>query len=144
MTNFSLTKKFLSEKGNNIKKYVWFYKWTNYTISTCISLMCCVGYQHNCFLFFYLPYLSSIHEKANCVAIFWTGSPHSLGRYYFRGVWATCLSHKGGASCQVPCPRTQQANLPAYSLQPPINAERQARKLYISFLKCFGMTRHVD
>ena len=31
-----------------------------------------------CFLF-YLPYLSSIHEKANCIAILWTGSPHSLG-----------------------------------------------------------------
>ena len=25
-------------------------------------------------------YLSSIHEKANCIAILWTGSPHSLGR----------------------------------------------------------------
>ena len=29
-------------------------------------------------LLFYLPYLSSIHEKANCIAILWTGSPHSL------------------------------------------------------------------
>ena len=48
------------------------------------------------FLLFYLPYLSSIHEKANCIAIFWTGRPHSLGSYHFRGVWVTCLSHKGG------------------------------------------------
>ena len=48
------------------------------------------------FLFSYLPYLSSIHEKANCTAIFWKGSPHSLGRCHFRGVWATCLPHKGG------------------------------------------------
>ena len=31
---------------------------------------------------FYLPYLSSIHEKANCIAILWTGSPHSLGSFH--------------------------------------------------------------
>ena len=31
----------------------------------------------------YLPYLSSIHEKANCIAILWTGSPHSLGSCLF-------------------------------------------------------------
>ena len=28
-------------------------------------------------------YLSSIHEKANCIAIFWTGRPHSLGSCFF-------------------------------------------------------------
>ena len=48
-----------------------------------------------CFMF-YLPFLSSIHEKANCIAILWTGSPHSLGSCLFRGLWATCLPHKGG------------------------------------------------
>ena len=47
---------------------------------------------------FYLPYLSSIHEKANCIAILWTVSPHSLGSCLFRGLWVTCLPHKGGAS----------------------------------------------
>ena len=47
---------------------------------------------------FYLPYLSSIYEKANCIAILWTGSPHSLGSCLFRGLWATCLPHKDGAS----------------------------------------------
>ena len=30
------------------------------------------------FFLFYLPYLSSIHEKANCIAILWTGTPHFL------------------------------------------------------------------
>ena len=50
------------------------------------------------FVLFYLPYLSSIHEKTNCIAILWTGSPHSLGSCLFRGLWATCLPHKGGAS----------------------------------------------
>ena len=48
------------------------------------------------FFLFYLPFLSSIHEKANCIAILWTGSPHSLGSCLFRGLWATCLPHKGG------------------------------------------------
>ena len=37
----------------------------------------------------------------------------------------------------MPCPRTQQANLPACSPQPPINAERQAGKLCIPFFKVF-------
>ena len=36
-----------------------------------------------CFVLFYLPYLSSIHEKANCIAILWTVSPHSLGSCLF-------------------------------------------------------------
>ena len=45
----------------------------------------------------YLPYLSSIHEKANYIIIFWTVSPHSPGSCYFRGVWTTCLPPKGGA-----------------------------------------------
>ena len=47
------------------------------------------------FVLFYLPYLSSFHEKANCIAILWTGSPHSLGSCLFRGLWATCLPHRG-------------------------------------------------
>ena len=46
--------------------------------------------------YLYCSYLSSIHEKANCIAIFWTGSPQSLVSYHFRNVLATCLSHKGG------------------------------------------------
>ena len=51
-----------------------------------------------CLFLFYLPYLSSIHEKANCIAILWTVSPHSLGSCLFRGIWVTCLPPKGGAS----------------------------------------------
>ena len=56
-----------------------------------IILMLC----HNYYCFFYLPYLSSIHEKANCIAIFWTGCPHSLESCRFRGVWAIFLPHIG-------------------------------------------------
>ena len=48
------------------------------------------------FFLFYLSYLSFIYEKANCIAIFWTGRLHSLGSCHFRGVWATCLLHKDG------------------------------------------------
>ena len=46
------------------------------------------------YFFIYLSYLSSIHEKANCIAICWTEGPHSLGICHF-GVWATCLPYKG-------------------------------------------------
>ena len=77
-------------------------------------------------LIYDLPFLSSIHKKANCIAMFWTVSPHSLGSCHF---WVTCLPHKGGASRSVPCPKTQQANLLACSPQPPLNAEHQAGKL---------------
>ena len=48
------------------------------------------------FIVFCLPYLFSIREKANCIAVCWTGHPHSLGSSDFRGVWTTCLPHKGG------------------------------------------------
>ena len=88
--------------------------------------------------FFYLPYLSSIHKKANCITIFWAGHLHTLESYHFQNIWATCLPHKGGASRQVPCPRIQQANLPACSPQPPRNAEHQAGKLWIPFFKVFS------
>ena len=47
------------------------------------------------FFFCICSFLSSIHKKANCIAIFWTGRPHSLGSCLFRDVWATCLPHKG-------------------------------------------------
>ena len=48
----------------------------------------------------------------------------------FRGKTGPTVFHiKVGASHKVPCPRTQQANLPACFPQPPINAERQAAKL---------------
>ena len=47
-------------------------------------------------ILFLFANLSSIHEKANCIAIFWTGHLHSLGSCHFQGVWATCLPHKGG------------------------------------------------
>ena len=43
--------------------------------------------------FFILPYLSSVHEKANYIAIFWTGRSYSLGSCHFKTVWATCLRH---------------------------------------------------
>ena len=47
-------------------------------------------------MIFYIFVLFSIHEKANCIAIFWMGRPHSLGSYHFHGVRITCLLHKSG------------------------------------------------
>ena len=47
-------------------------------------------------IFLYCPCFSSIHEKANCIAVLWTVSPHSLASCHFRGVWANCLLHKDG------------------------------------------------
>ena len=44
----------------------------------------------------YCPCLSFNHKKADCIAIFRPERPHSLGSCHFRGVGATCLSHKGG------------------------------------------------
>ena len=44
---------------------------------------------------------------------------------------------KLGATRLVPCPRTQQANFPAYSPQNTLNAERQAGKLWILFFRVF-------
>ena len=44
---------------------------------------------------------------------------------------------KVGTSRKVPYSRTQHANLLACSPQPPLNAERQARKLWIPFFEVF-------
>ena len=48
----------------------------------------------------------------------------------FRGKTGPPVFHiKVGAFRKVSCPRTQQANSPACSSQPPLNAERQTGKL---------------
>ena len=44
---------------------------------------------------------------------------------------------KTGVSRQVPCPRTQQAKLPAYFSQFSLNAEHQAGKLWKPLFKVF-------
>ena len=36
-------------------------------------------FQFDLIYHIYLPYLFYIHEKANCIAIFWTERQHSLG-----------------------------------------------------------------
>ena len=51
--------------------------------------------------------------------------------------WATCLPRKGGGVPLSALLKDQKANLLASSPQPPINAERQAGKLWIPFLKVF-------
>ena len=88
-----------------MKKGLCFYCLKRHLARYCPNQIPCVKCQSghsdllHVFLFlFYLPYLSSIHEKANCIAILWTVSPHSLGSCLSRGLWVTCLPHKGGAS----------------------------------------------
>ena len=96
--------------------------------------------NENLGLFLYCPSLFSIHEKVNRIAIFWTGRPHSLKSCHFRGGWATCLPHKGGGDPLSALPKnttSKHANLPTSSPRHSQNAERQARKLWISFFKVF-------
>ena len=71
---------------------------------------------------YYYPYLSFIHERANCIAVFWTKYPHSFGSYHFLGVWATCLPRKGGG---VPL-----------SALPETTTNELADLLSTAFLKC--------
>ena len=73
----------------------------------------------------YCPYLSSIYKKANCLAIFRTGRPHSLGSCPFRGVWATCLPHKGRPHKGGPPVFTKQ-----FALRHKINNAIQAAKKF--------------
>jgi len=58
------------------------------------------------------------------VTFFWSSS-QSATCYYLSNRTNVEASH------QVPCPRTQQANLLACSPHYPFNAERQARKFWI-------------
>ena len=88
------------------------------------------------FFVLYCLYLSSIHEKANCIAIFWTGRPHSLGSCHFRGVWTTCLPHKGGGVPLSILPKNTSELAGLFSTTS-LNAERQAGKLWIPFFKVF-------
>ena len=46
--------------------------------------------------FFFAHIYSPFTRKANCIAVFWTGCPHSLRSSHFRGVLATCLPYKDG------------------------------------------------
>ena len=85
----------------------------------------------------FIRYLSSIHEKANCIAIFWTGSPHSLGSCHFRDVWATCLPHKGGGVPLSALPKDTTSELA--DLLPTISPKCQApsREAVDTFFKVF-------
>ena len=59
--------------------------------------------------------------------------------------WATCLPHKGGGVPLSTLPKGT-SELPACLPQPPINAEHQARKLWIPFFKVFwyDLTRRMN
>ena len=89
------------------------------------------------FFIFYLPYVSSINEKANCIAIFWTGGPQSLESCHFRGVWTTCLPRKSVGVPLSVLPKDTTSELAACSPQPSLNAERREGKLWIPFFEVF-------
>ena len=109
----------------------------------CAQLDVCM--RVNFFLFFvlfYLPYLSSIHEKANCIAILWTGSPHSLGSCLFRGFYGPPVFHiKVGrpVKCLAQGHNKLTCRLVLHNLPEMPSAKQGSCGCH--FLKSFGMTR---
>ena len=92
--------------------------------------------------FLYCPCLSSIHEKATCIVIFWTGRPRSLASCYFRGVWATCLPHKGGGDPLSTLPKDTTSELAGLFSTTSHKCRAPSREAVNNiFLKSFGMTR---
>ena len=89
----------------------------------------------------YCSYLSSIHEKANCIAIFWTGRPHSLGSCHLRCVWTTCLTHKGGGVPLSALLKDTTSELAGFFSTTSPKCRASSRKAVDRFLKSFGMTR---
>ena len=97
---------------------------------------------HYAFFLFYLPYLSSIHEKANCIAILWTVSPHSLGSCLFRGFYGPPVFHiKMGrpVKCLAQGHNKRTCRLVLHNL-PEMPSAKHGSCGY-NFLKSFGMTR---
>ena len=90
-----------------------------------------------CLFVCFKPYLSSIYEKANCIAFFGRDVRTRLGVAISEVSGPPAFHIKTGASRYVPCPRAQQTNLPACSTQPRLNTERQAGKLWIPFFEVF-------
>ena len=89
------------------------------------------------FFLFCLPYLSSTHEKANCIAILWAERPHSLGSCHLRCVWTTCLLFKSGGGPLSALPKNTTSELAGLFFTLLINAERQPEKLWTPFFKVF-------
>ena len=88
----------------------------------------------------YCSYLSSLYEKANCIAIFLTGRPHSLGSCHFRGVWATCLPHKGGGVPLSALPKDTTSELAGLFSTTSHKCRAPSREAVDTiFLKSFGM-----
>ena len=53
----------------------------------------------------------------------------------------TCVPQKDGGIALMPCPKTQQTNMPACSPHYPFSAQRQTGSSEYHFLKSFGMNR---
>ena len=95
-----------------------------------------------CDLFYFICHIYPPFTRKQIVPLYFERNVCSRLGVAICGVPGPPVFHiKMGASRQVPCPRAQKAKLPACSPQLPINAERQAGKLWIPFLKSFSMTR---
>ena len=73
--------------------------------------------------------------------MFRTVCSHSLGSCNFRGVWATCLEHKGRGVPLSPLSKDTTTELAGLLSTTSPKCERQAGKLWTLFLKSFGMAR---
>ena len=96
------------------------------------------------FIYLFIFFICPDFETANCIAVFWTGSPHSLGRYHFRNVWATCLSHKGGVVPLSALPKDTTSELAGLFSTTFLFLKCRAQSketVDTSFLYSFGMTR---
>ena len=85
------------------------------------------------FLYLYFPCLSSTRKRIVLLYFGRDVRTHTISEVSVPPI----VLIKMRAFRKVPCPRIQQANLPAYSPQPPVNAEPQAEKLWMPFFKVF-------
>ena len=96
------------------------------------------------FIFYFCFYLFAIFilhpRESEFYCYILAGGPHSLRSCHFEMSEPQedrCLPHKGGSVPLSASRKDTTTNLPACSQQPPLNAERQAKKLWIPFLKLF-------
>ena len=90
--------------------------------------------QQECLFFCFICHIYPPFTRKRIVSLYFGREVRTrLGVAFFEVYGPPVFHIKVGASRLVPCPRTQQANLPACSPQSPLNAERQAGKLWMLF-----------
>ena len=84
--------------------------------------------------FLFAIFITHLRES-QLYAIFWTRRRHSLGSCNFRGVWATCLPHKGGNLQTLPKDTTSELAGLFSTTSPKCRAP--SRELWTPFFKVF-------